>query len=61
VIGGFVSAFLIVVAHEMYLHGNFNAAVRAGWGTFLGRMAGMVLRFVLSIAVIVAVALATFL
>ncbi len=44
VIGGFVSAFLIVVAHEMYLHGNFNAAVRAGWGTFLGRMAGMVLK-----------------
>ena len=60
-IGAFVGAFLIVVVYEMYLHGNFNAAVRAGCGTFLGQMAGMVLKFVLSIAMIVAVALATFL
>ena len=60
VIGGFLGAFLIVVAHEMYLHGNFIEALRAGWGTFLGRMAGMVLKAVISVAMIIAVALAIF-
>ncbi|PYS01456.1 MAG: hypothetical protein DMG12_15480 [Acidobacteria bacterium] len=33
-------------------------ALQAGWGTFLGRMAGMVLKLVISIAMITAVALA---
>jgi len=42
----------------MYLHGNFIDALRAGWGTFLGRMAGMVLKFVISAAMIMAVAAA---
>jgi uncharacterized protein YqgC (DUF456 family) len=58
VVGGFLGAFVIVVAHEMYLRRNFMEALRAGWGTFLGRMAGMVLKFVISIAMIVAVAAA---
>jgi uncharacterized protein len=58
IVGGFVGAFAIVVAHEIYLHGNFIEALRAGWGTFLGRMAGMVLKFVISIAMIMAVAAA---
>ena len=58
VVGGFLGAFAIVVAHEMYLHGNFIEALRAGWGTFLGRMAGMVLKFVISVAMIMAVAAA---
>jgi len=58
VVGGLLGAFTIVVAHEMYLHGNFMEAVRAGWGTFLGRMAGMVLKFVISIAMVMAVAAA---
>src|SRR5262245_37849982 len=31
VAGGFVGAFAIVVAHEMYRHGNWNEALRAGW------------------------------
>ena len=58
VVGGFLGAFAIVVAHEMYLHGNFVEALRSGWGTFLGRMAGMVLKFVISVAMIMAVAAA---
>jgi uncharacterized protein YqgC (DUF456 family) len=58
VVGGFLGAFIIVVAHEMYVHGNFADALRAGWGTFVGRMAGMVLKFLISIAMIVAVAAA---
>ena len=60
IVGGFLGAFLIVVVHEMYLHGNFAEALRAGWGTFLGRMAGMVLKGVISVAMVIAVALAIF-
>jgi uncharacterized protein len=56
VAGGFAGAFGIVVAYEMYRHGNWNEALRAGWGTFLGRMAGIVLKLVISIAMIIAVA-----
>jgi uncharacterized protein YqgC (DUF456 family) len=58
VVGGFAGAFAIVVVHELYLHGNFRDALRAGWGTFLGRMAGMVLKLVISIAIIASVAAA---
>jgi uncharacterized protein len=61
VVGGLLGAFVIVVAHEMYLGRDFPEALRAGWGTFLGRMAGIVLKFVISIAMIVAVAAAIFL
>ncbi len=59
VTGGLLGAFGIVVGHEMYLRRNLMEALRAGWGTFLGRMAGMVLKFVVSIAMIIAVAEAT--
>ena len=55
VVGGFFGAFAIVVAHELYLHGNFINALRAGWGALVGRMAGMVLKFVISIAMVMAV------
>ena len=61
IIGGFLGAFLIVVVHEVYVHGNFVEALRAGWGTLVGRMAGMLLKFVISIAIIVTVAFAIFL
>jgi uncharacterized protein len=57
-VGGFAGAFAIVVAHELYRHGNWNDALRAGWGTFLGRMAGIVLKLVISVAIVIAVALA---
>jgi uncharacterized protein YqgC (DUF456 family) len=53
-----VGAFAIVVVHELFLRRNLQEALRAGWGTFLGRMAGMILKFVISIAMIVAVAVA---
>jgi len=59
IVGGFLGAFLIVVIHEMYLHGNFIEALRAGWGTLLGRMAGMVLKVVVSVAMVIAVVVAT--
>jgi uncharacterized protein YqgC (DUF456 family) len=56
--GGFIGAFAIVVAYEMYLGKSREEARRAGWGSFLGRMAGIVLKVVMAVAIIIAVALA---
>jgi uncharacterized protein YqgC (DUF456 family) len=56
--GGFVGAFGVVVIHEYYSRGNWRDALRAGWGTLLGRMAGMVLKAVIAVAMIIAVVLA---
>ncbi len=56
--GGFVGAFLIVVAHEFYVQKNLIGALHAGWGTLLGRMAGMILKVVISAAMIISVAAA---
>ena len=56
VAGGFAGAFGIVVGYEFYRNRNLNEALRAGWGTLLGRMAGIVLKVVISVAMIIAVA-----
>jgi uncharacterized protein YqgC (DUF456 family) len=56
--GGFIGAFGAVVAYEFYLGKSRGEALRAGWGSFLGRMAGIVLKVVLAIAIIIAVAVA---
>jgi uncharacterized protein len=56
--GGFAGAFGIVVVHEYYLRKNLIEALHAGWGTLLGRMAGMVLKVVVSAAMIISVAVA---
>lgn len=58
VAGGFIGAFVIVVAHEYYVQKNFIEALHAGWGTLLGRMAGMILKVVISAAMIISVAAA---
>jgi uncharacterized protein len=58
VLGGFLGAFAAVVAYELYRRKNVRDALRAGWGTFLGRMAGMVLKLVISVAMVIAVAVA---
>ena len=58
VIGGFVGAFAIVVALEYNRAGNWREALRAGWGTFLGRMAGIVLKLIIAVAMLAAVAIA---
>ena len=57
VAGGFIGAFLAVVAYELYRQKNMREALRAGWGSFIGRMAGIVLKVVISVAMIIAVAL----
>ena len=56
VAGAFVGAFLIVIAYEFYSGKRGSEALRAGWGTLLGRVAGMVLKLVISVAMIIAVA-----
>jgi len=55
--GGFIGAFVAVVAYELYKQNTMREALRAGWGSFIGRMAGIVLKVVISVAMIIAVAL----
>jgi len=58
--GSFAGAFAIVVAYEYSQRKNLREALRAGWGTFLGRMAGMALKAVITLAMIVTAAFARF-
>jgi uncharacterized protein len=58
VAGGFAGAFVAVVVHEYHRHGNVHEAFRAGWGTMLGRTAGMLMKMVIAVAMITAVAIA---
>jgi uncharacterized protein YqgC (DUF456 family) len=61
VAGAFVGAFLVVIAYEYYSGKKGLEALRAGWGTLLGRLAGIVLKLVIAVAMIVAVAASIFL
>src|SRR5262245_28611669 len=58
VAGGFAGAFVAVVVYEYRRHGNIREAFRAGWGTMLGRSAGLLLNMVIAVAIITAVAIA---
>jgi len=58
VAGGFAGAFLIVVAYERSHGKDWNGAMAAGWGTFVGRMAGIVLKLVIAVAMMIAVTVA---
>jgi uncharacterized protein len=60
VAGGFAGAFAVVVLYEYNIHHDWQEAFRAGWGTVLGRMAGMVLKVIIAIAMIITVAIAVF-
>lgn len=60
IVGGFAGAFLIVFLYERYKGRDNREALRAGFGTFLGRAAGIVLKLVIAIAMVVAVAAAVF-
>jgi uncharacterized protein YqgC (DUF456 family) len=55
IVGGFAGAFAIVAAYEYRQRKNLREALRAGFGTFLGRMAGMVLKAVIAVAMFIAV------
>jgi uncharacterized protein YqgC (DUF456 family) len=54
--GGCAGAFLIVVVYERAHGKTGREALRAGWGTFVGRMAGLVLKLVIAVAMIITVA-----
>jgi uncharacterized protein YqgC (DUF456 family) len=58
IVGGFAGAFAVVVMHELYLQRTLREALHAGFGTFVGRMAGMILKLVISVAMIISVAAA---
>jgi uncharacterized protein YqgC (DUF456 family) len=60
VAGGILGAFASVVFYEYYRRKAWPEALRAGWGAFLGRMAGMMLKLIIAIAMIVAVLFAVF-
>jgi uncharacterized protein YqgC (DUF456 family) len=60
VAGGFVGAFVLVVAYELYLRRNLALALQAGWGMLLGRMAGIVLKVIIAVAMIIWVAVMLF-
>jgi len=53
--GGFVGAFLAVFLYEYSQRKDARQALRAGWGTFVGRLAGMALKLVIAVGMVVAV------
>jgi uncharacterized protein len=60
IVGGFVGAFLVVFLYERSHGKDTREALRAGWGTFLGRAAGIVLKFVIAVLMVIAVAASLF-
>ena len=56
VAGAFLGAFVAVVFYEYRKKQNWPEALRAGWGTLLGRVAGIVLKMVVGVSMAAAVA-----
>jgi uncharacterized protein YqgC (DUF456 family) len=54
-VGGFAGAFLIVFGYERYRAKTTREALRAGCGTLLGRTAGILLKLVIAVSMVVAV------
>lgn len=50
VVGAFLGAFLMVVVYEQRQKRNWREALRAGWGTLLGRVAGIMLKLMIGLA-----------
>jgi uncharacterized protein len=55
--GGFLGAFASVVLYEWSREKNVQAALRVGWGTLLGRAAGILLKMVIAIGMVVGILL----
>ena len=55
VAGAFLGAFVAVVLYEHRQKQNWRDALRAGWGTLLGRFAGIVLKMVVGVGMAAAV------
>ncbi|HEU0007301.1 MAG TPA: DUF456 domain-containing protein, partial [Terriglobia bacterium] len=56
VVGAFLGAFIAVVLYEHRQKQNWREALRAGWGTLLGRVAGIALKMVVGVGMAAAVA-----
>ena len=56
VVGAFLGAFIAVVLCEHRQKQNWREALRAGWGTLLGRVAGIALKMVVGVGMAAAVA-----
>ena len=56
VVGAFLGAFISVVLYERRQKQNWREALRAGWGTLLGRVAGIALKMVVGVGLVAAVA-----
>ena len=56
VVGAFLGAFIAVVLYEHRQKQNWPEALRAGWGTLLGRVAGIALKMVVGVGMAGAVA-----
>src|SRR5687767_1242848 len=55
VAGAFLGAFIAVVLYEQRQKQNWREALRAGWGTLLGRVAGIALKMVVGVCMAAAV------
>jgi uncharacterized protein len=54
-VGAFVGAFLIVVLFEYWKKRQWNEALRAGWGTLVGRLAGIAFKMMIAVAMVVSI------
>jgi hypothetical protein len=54
-VGAFLGAFLAVVLYEYWEKRRWDEALRAGWGTFLGRLAGVAFKMMVGVAMVVAI------
>ena len=55
VVGVLIGAFISVVLYERHQKQTWQDALRAGWGTLLGRVAGIVIKMVVGAAMVAAV------
>jgi uncharacterized protein len=54
-LGAFVGAFLAVFLYEYFRNREMKPALRAAWGAFLGRMAGILLKMMIGIGMVVGI------
>jgi hypothetical protein len=55
VIGGFAGAFAGALLVERHVQGDWESARRAAWGNFVGRAAGIMLKLIIGVVMIVLV------
>jgi uncharacterized protein YqgC (DUF456 family) len=60
VVGAFAGAFVGALLVERHVQGDWEAARRAAWGNFIGRAAGIMLKLVVGVIMMVVVARAIY-